>query len=116
MSTTYDLPNFETVQHNTDGTPTIVVDPDTSTIHLFGDIDVFQLAELDPADSWTSPLLAELHDCHRVDDGRPVKPLVATCGGCGESWCERCDPGPASQCHWCNGRGYSTAPARQVTS
>lgn len=31
------------------------------------------------------------------------------CGHCTRRWCERCDPSPASLCHWCAGRGYSTA-------
>jgi len=44
------------------------------------------------------------------DDGRPVRPLVVTCGGCGLQWCERCDAAPGPLCHACHGRGYSTAP------
>lgn len=32
-----------------------------------------------------------------------------TCGNCGHAWCERCDPAPAALCHWCHGRGSSTA-------
>lgn len=35
---------------------------------------------------------------------------VATCGGCGASWCGDCDPAPSALCHYCHGRGYSTAP------
>ena len=35
---------------------------------------------------------------------------VKTCGGCDNSWCEDCDPSPAALCHYCHGRGYSTAP------
>ena len=38
-----------------------------------------------------------------------------TCGNCGESWCERCDPAPSAQCHWCNGRGYSHMPLSDTT-
>lgn len=37
-------------------------------------------------------------------------PEPATCGNCGRSWCFRCDPCPSAACHWCHGRGYSTAP------
>lgn len=51
------------------------------------------------------------HHCNRTDDdGRPLKPLTATCGSCGRSWCERCDPTPSPLCHYCNGMGYSNAP------
>lgn len=32
-----------------------------------------------------------------------------TCGNCGHAWCELCDPAPSALCHWCHGRGYSTA-------
>jgi hypothetical protein len=32
-----------------------------------------------------------------------------TCGACGASWCEKCDPAPSALCHYCHGRGYSTA-------
>ena len=42
-----------------------------------------------------------------------------TCGGCGASWCAECDPCPSALCHYCHGRGYSTAertpPAEPVT-
>ena len=34
---------------------------------------------------------------------------VVTCGTCGNSWCAACDPCPAALCHWCHGRGHSTA-------
>lgn len=34
----------------------------------------------------------------------------ATCGICGKSWCDACDPTPSALCHYCHGRGYSTAP------
>ena len=45
------------------------------------------------------------------DDGRALKPYTATCGSCGLSWCDRCDPVAVSAgCHYCSGRGYSTAP------
>lgn len=33
----------------------------------------------------------------------------ALCLGCGAAWCHECDPGPAALCHYCHGRGYSTA-------
>ncbi len=33
-----------------------------------------------------------------------------TCGNCGRSWDERQDPAPSALCHWCHGRGHSTAP------
>lgn len=36
-------------------------------------------------------------------------PQRVTCGNCNRSWCERCDPAPAAMCHYCNGKGYSTA-------
>lgn len=42
--------------------------------------------------------------CHH-GDGHKV-----TCGGCGNAWCERCDPAPSALCHWCHGRGESFAP------
>lgn len=32
---------------------------------------------------------------------------MATCGACGLSWCEACDPTPSALCHRCHGRGYS---------
>lgn len=35
-----------------------------------------------------------------------------TCGNCGRSWCEHCDPGPSALCPFCHGRGYSTAPIK----
>ncbi len=58
------------------------------------------------SDSQTS-----LHTCNVTDDdGRAVAPDRVTCGNCGNSWCERCDPAPSAQCHTCTGRGYSTAP------
>ena len=51
-----------------------------------------------------------MHNCNRLDDdGRPVKPDVATCGICGLQWCFRCDPGPSALCPRCHGRGHSTA-------
>jgi len=37
-------------------------------------------------------------------------PERVTCGSCGNSWCERCDPAPSALCHYCHGRGVSTAP------
>lgn len=33
-----------------------------------------------------------------------------TCGGCNRQWCERCDGTQGPLCHYCHGRGYSTAP------
>lgn len=55
--------------------------------------------------------MSTTHTCSRVgDDGQPLAPLVVTCGECGRSWCERCDPAPSALCHWCNGRGHSIAP------
>jgi hypothetical protein len=37
-------------------------------------------------------------------------PARVTCGTCARSWCETCDPAAVSAlCHYCNGRGYSTA-------
>ena len=39
---------------------------------------------------------------------------IATCGKCGRSWCDECDPTPASLCHYCHGRGYSLAPRNTV--
>ena len=33
-----------------------------------------------------------------------------TCGNCQRSWDEDKDPAPSALCHWCHGRGYSTAP------
>jgi hypothetical protein len=42
------------------------------------------------------------------------KTAKATCGNCGNSWCDDCDPTPSALCHWCNGRGYSTAPIGRV--
>lgn len=41
---------------------------------------------------------------HQCGDTRRV-----TCGDCGRSWCESCDPCPSALCHWCHGRGHSTA-------
>ena len=37
-----------------------------------------------------------------------------TCGACGETWCETCDPAPSALCHKCHGRGYTKAPAGNV--
>lgn len=34
---------------------------------------------------------------------------ATTCGKCHKTWCGDCDPAPAAACHWCAGRGYSTA-------
>ena len=47
-----------------------------------------------------------------TNDCRPRD--VVMCGGCGRSWCDRCDPAPSALCHWCNGRGYSTAAINAV--
>jgi hypothetical protein len=45
---------------------------------------------------------------HRVEKHRDHDAVV-TCGNCGKSWCEACDPAPSALCHSCHGRGYSTA-------
>lgn len=45
-------------------------------------------------------LLATHQECH----------ARTTCGGCGNAWCGECDPAPSALCHWCHGRGKSTAP------
>lgn len=44
------------------------------------------------------------------DDDRPLKPDKTTCGKCGRSWCDRCDPTHGPLCPWCAGYGYSSAP------
>ena len=31
------------------------------------------------------------------------------CLTCFAHWCDECDPTPAALCHYCHGRGYSTA-------
>ena len=50
-------------------------------------------------------------DCEFSDiQDEPVNRDKVTCGNCGESWCEKCDPAPAALCHTCHGRGYSTHP------
>lgn len=33
----------------------------------------------------------------------------AMCLTCGLHWCFECDPAPSALCHYCHGRGYSTA-------
>ena len=48
-------------------------------------------------------------NCWADIQDRPVNADVVTCGNCGDSWCEHCDPAPAALCHTCNGRGHSTA-------
>lgn len=48
---------------------------------------------------------------HQHGEWSASAPIV-TCGICGRSWCEQCDPAPSALCHWCHGRGYSTAPVR----
>lgn len=36
---------------------------------------------------------------------------ITQCGAdSAHRWCADCDPAPAALCHWCHGRGYSTAP------
>ena len=51
------------------------------------------------------------HHCPGLDDdGRALRPDRVTCGNCGRSWCERCDPAPSALCHYCHGRGLSCAP------
>lgn len=56
--------------------------------------------------------------CACVDDSTPgckcTKPDRALCNGCGHAWCERCDPTPSALCHWCHGRGHSTAELEPV--
>jgi len=37
---------------------------------------------------------------------------IAACGKCRRAWCEKCDPAPSALCHYCHGRGYSTAPRK----
>jgi hypothetical protein len=50
------------------------------------------------------------HACPGTDDDdRPLEPLRADCGRCGAAWCDRCDPTPSALCHYCHGRGHSTA-------
>jgi len=51
------------------------------------------------------------HQHYDAGDGRN-HPAEVTCGQCGRSWCERCDPAPSAMCHWCNGYGHSEAPIR----
>lgn len=36
--------------------------------------------------------------------------VVVTCGSCTRQWCELCDGTHGPLCHYCHGRGYSTAP------
>ena len=50
-----------------------------------------------------------MKDSHNHSDHK------VTCGNCGRSWCEHCDPAPSALCHWCNGRGYSIAPLDDMT-
>lgn len=50
-----------------------------------------------------------MKDNHKHSDSK------VTCGNCGRSWCEECDPAPSAQCHWCNGRGYSLMPLDDKT-
>lgn len=33
-------------------------------------------------------------------DDRPLRPVVVTCGECGERWCERCQPTHGPRCHF----------------
>ena len=33
----------------------------------------------------------------------------AVCLTCCAHWCDECDPAPSALCHYCHGRGYSTA-------
>lgn len=55
------------------------------------------------------------HVCEsRYTNGEEMQPEKATCGACGLSWCDRCDPAPSAMCHYCHGRGYSTAPLDAV--
>jgi hypothetical protein len=55
------------------------------------------------------------HVCEsRYTNGDDMTPEEATCGACGLSWCNRCDPAPSAMCHYCHGLGYSTAPLGAV--
>lgn len=52
------------------------------------------------------------HVCFgRADaEGNPQRtPKRVTCGNCGRSWCERCDPAPDPLCVFCHGAGTSSA-------
>ena len=55
--------------------------------------------------------MTTLTACPTCADKHPDRPAdIATCGGCGAEWCDRCDPTAVSAlCHYCHGRGYSTA-------
>lgn len=56
---------------------------------------------------------SKAHDLGRVIEilrGECEHNAVVTCGICDRSWCEDEDPAPAALCHYCHGRGYSTAP------
>ncbi len=37
--------------------------------------------------------------------------VTATCGNCGRSWCDGCDPTPSAMCHWCNGTWSKDRPS-----
>lgn len=52
------------------------------------------------------------------NDGMKSKPATCNhasdyaetvCLTCGAHWCGECDPAPSALCHYCHGRGYSTA-------
>jgi hypothetical protein len=54
-------------------------------------------------------------ECDFIREGCGHRTNVVTCGICDRSWCESCDPAPSALCHYCHGRGHSTAPV-EVTA
>ena len=52
------------------------------------------------------------HRCKRPDERGSLEGSPSTCGNCGRTWCDNCDPAPAALCPWCHGYGYSSAPLR----
>ena len=48
----------------------------------------------------------------KATPGGCVEDNAVTCGICDAAWCEECDPAPSALCHYCHGRGYSTAEIR----
>jgi hypothetical protein len=57
--------------------------------------------------------VAEINRRGRHLHGETTAQDEVTCGICGRSWCEACDGAPSALCHWCHGRGHSTAPIRK---
>ena len=53
-------------------------------------------------------------NCWADIQDEPVNAESVTCGNCGTSWCERCDPAPAALCHVCHGRGFTTAEIEEA--